>query len=356
MRNIFKNIKVAKSEPRKTEEKRSSMAKVPDFIANLRERTTEEKRGSMTQVPDFIKNLRERSTEEKRGSLTQVPNYIQQIRERSTMKPSEMQAISEEVKGAKRKTLSGHERQRQLQEQVQKKEETNKCCEDIVDHLLEHLVSGLANNVIEESERDEEIAHYLSEMYILRTIRDTCQNSIDDCYDVQAIPAVIDELLDDLVVKDFVQPISTYILHNTRAIHQISSELVFKILVDDIICPQVLEAQELALKSKAVSDVILRLKQKNFIRRLQRAATLSKINSFSSTITHVWKGAFIRGLQLTAQRSLRVESLTGRLASTLNFSIFRHIRAIFKTIQEYDPHGPTTEDIRYQQIMNSIAH
>ena len=108
--------------------------------------------------------------------------------------------------------------------------------------MLEHLVSGLANNVIEESERDEEIAHYLSEMYILRTIRDTCQNSIDDCYDVQAIPAVIDELLDDLVVKDFVQPISTYILHNTRAIHQISSELVFKILVDDIICPQVLEA------------------------------------------------------------------------------------------------------------------
>ena len=36
------------------EERRSSMAKVPNFIQQIRERTTEEKRGSMTKLPNYI--------------------------------------------------------------------------------------------------------------------------------------------------------------------------------------------------------------------------------------------------------------------------------------------------------------
>ena len=46
-------------------------------------------------------------------------------------------------------------------------------------------------------------------------------------------------------------------------------------------------------------------------------------------------------------RSLRVESLTGRLASTLEFTVFRHIRSVFKNIQEYDPNAPTAEDLKF---------
>ena len=88
-----------------------------------------------------------------------------------------------------------------------------------------------------------------------------------------------------------------------------------------------------------------RVKARKFFSGLQLAAEASKVNSFTEKVIHVWKRAFIRGVQLTAMRNLSVESLTGRLSSTLNFTVFRHIRAVFIKIKEFD--GITAEHMRF---------
>ena len=51
---------------------------------------TEEKRSSMAKVPAFIQQLREkeRKTEERRSSLAKVPDWLQTVRERNTLKPA----------------------------------------------------------------------------------------------------------------------------------------------------------------------------------------------------------------------------------------------------------------------------
>ena len=56
----------------------------------------------MAKVPAFILQMRdqERKTEERRSSMTNVPDWLQSVRERNTLKPADVQAISEEVKGA----------------------------------------------------------------------------------------------------------------------------------------------------------------------------------------------------------------------------------------------------------------
>ena len=91
MRNIFKNLKVAKSE---------------NFIENLNIKKRKKSHGASALPPPAESD----EPEERRSSMAKVPDWLQGVRERNTMKPTQVQAISEEIKGATRQTVSGNER------------------------------------------------------------------------------------------------------------------------------------------------------------------------------------------------------------------------------------------------------
>ena len=69
-----------------------SSSTVPQDPEDSESHTVEEKRSSMAKVPAFILQLREkeRKTEEKRSSMARVPDWIQQVRERNTLKPADV--------------------------------------------------------------------------------------------------------------------------------------------------------------------------------------------------------------------------------------------------------------------------
>ena len=71
-----------------------SSAAVPYDPENFESNTPEEKRSSYAKVPAFIQQLREqeRKTEERRSSMAKVPDWIQGVRERNTVnfKPSQI--------------------------------------------------------------------------------------------------------------------------------------------------------------------------------------------------------------------------------------------------------------------------
>ena len=71
-----------------------SSAAAPYDPENFESGTPEEKRSSYAKVPAFIQQLREqeRKTEERRSSMAKVPDWIQAVRERNTVnfKPSQI--------------------------------------------------------------------------------------------------------------------------------------------------------------------------------------------------------------------------------------------------------------------------
>ena len=71
-----------------------SSAPVPHDAEDSESDTPEEKRSSMAKVPAFIQQLREqeRKTEERRSSMAKVPEWLQGVRERNTvnLKPSQI--------------------------------------------------------------------------------------------------------------------------------------------------------------------------------------------------------------------------------------------------------------------------
>ena len=217
-------VEIQPIEFEKIEKRPVASAAVAQDPEDFESHTPEEKRSSMAKVPAFILQLREqeRKTEERRSSMAKVPDWLQQVRERNTMKPAEVQAISEEIKGAQWQTISGSLRQLSLTEQI-KKQQAQKICsiivgeicdnivekeairEDIWSDFLDHVLQDTVESQIKTEQENSKISTAISNDLLQHVVTDIATTEIIDMSNDELSSEAMDKLLCQVLSTDVVQ-------------------------------------------------------------------------------------------------------------------------------------------------------